>query len=445
VFVSAPWSDPVSAAGYLSGLSGYEGSGVIEDPSTRRIEAITAALGSPNRRFPAIHITGTNGKGSTSAMITALLRSSGRRVGTYTSPHLSAITERVMLDDKPVSEEWFAAALGSVAWMSQRLGITPTWFEAVTAAAFVVFGDAGIDVAVVEVGMLGRWDATNIVNSSVSVVTNVELDHTEFAGGSRWHVAQEKAGIIRPGTTLVLGETDPDLLPIFASRRPSEIVQLGVNVSAAHRRLSPTGSQVDLITPWGAHAAVSITMLGEHQCRNAALALAAAESFLHAPIADHTVRHALASVHVSGRAEILHAHDPVVVVDGAHNAAAARALRATLDEHLPVLGPRILVCATSGDRRPDEFLTAFDAQDFDLVIGTEVRQSQSPSAEQVVTAAQRLPVAAVAHGEIETAALHAITAADTNGLVVIAGSLYLVAAARTAVAAVMQRREPQIR
>jgi dihydrofolate synthase/folylpolyglutamate synthase len=445
VFASAPWSDPVSAAGYLSGLTGYEASGVIEDPSTRRIEAITAALGSPNRHFPAIHITGTNGKGSTSAMITTLLRSSGLRVGTYTSPHLSTVTERVTLDEKPVSEQRFAEALGSVAWMSQRLGVTPTWFEAVTAAAFVVFANAGVDAAVVEVGMLGRWDATNIVDSSVSVITNVELDHTEFAGDSRRHVAMEKAGIIRPGSTLVLGETDPDLLPVFVAQRPGEILQLGVGVLAHRRQSSPTGSLVDLTTPWGEYKAVPINMLGEHQCRNAALALAAAESFLHAPIGDHKVHEALGAVKIAGRAEVLQARNPVVVVDGAHNVAAARALRTTLDEHLPVLGPRILVCATSGNRQPEQFLTAFDAQDFDLVIGTEVCQSRSPSAEQMVTAARRLRVSAVAHRGVEAAVHHAITSAGIDGLVVIAGSLYLIAAARTAVATAVAGREPQDR
>jgi dihydrofolate synthase/folylpolyglutamate synthase len=443
VFASAQWSDPVSAAGYLSGLTGYEASGVIEDPSTRRIEAITAALGSPNRRFPTIHVTGTNGKGSTSAMITSLLRGSGLRVGTYTSPHLSTVTERVALDEKPVSEERFAEALGSVAWMSQRLGVTPTWFEAVTAAAFVVFADADVDAAVVEVGMLGRWDATNIVDSSVSVITNVELDHTEFAGDSRRHVAVEKAGIIRPGTTLVLGETDPDLLPVFAARRPSEILKLGVDVAAVRRRPSPTGSLIDLITPWGEHTAVPINMLGEHQCRNAALALAAAESFLHAPIADHMVHHALAAVHVTGRTEVLLARNPVVVLDGAHNAAAARALRTTLDEHPSVLGPRILVCATSGNRQPEQFLAAFGAQDFDLVIGTEVCQPRSPSADQVVAAARRLRIAALAHSEVKAAVHQGITSAGVDGLVVIAGSLYLIAAARTAVATVVAGREPQ--
>jgi dihydrofolate synthase/folylpolyglutamate synthase len=255
----------------------------------------------------------------------------------------------------------------------------------------------------------------------------------------------EKAGIIRPGTTLVLGETDPDLLPIFAAQLPGEILQLGVDVAAVHRRPSPTGSLVDLITPWGEHTAVPINMLGEHQCRNAALALAAAESFLHARIADHTVHHVLAAVHVTGRAEVLHARNPVVVVDGAHNAAAARALRTTLDEHLPVLRPRILVCATSGDRQPERFLTAFDAQDFDLVIGTEVCQSRSSSAEQMVTAARRLRVSAVAHREVGAAVHHAITSAGAEGLVVIAGSLYLIAAARTAVATAVAGREPQDR
>lgn len=236
---SLPWTDPVSADEYLAGLTGYEVSGMIREPSTRRIEAIATALGSPNHRFPSIHITGTNGKGSTSAMATKLLRSQGLRVGTYTSPHLSEVTERIAIDEKPVSDQQFAEALGAVAWMSRRIGVTPSWFEAVTAAAFTIFADTGIDAAVVEVGMLGRWDATNILNSTVAVITNVELDHTEFAGHTRMHIAMEKAGIVHPGTTLVLGETDPKLLPIFAAQRPRQLLQLGVDITATDRQRSP--------------------------------------------------------------------------------------------------------------------------------------------------------------------------------------------------------------
>ena len=432
---SHPWSDPVSATEYLAGLSGYEVSGVIEDPGTRRITAITDAMGAPNRRFPAVHITGTNGKGSTSAMTTKLLRSQGLRVGTYTSPHLSDVTERIAVDENPVSAEYFAGALGRVAWMSRRIGVTPTWFEAVTAAAFAVFADARVDAAVVEVGMLGRWDATNILDSTVAVVTNVDLDHTEFAGPSRMHIAMEKAGIVRPGTTLVLGETDPEVLPVFLTQKPGRLLQLGVDISVAHRRRSTAGSTVDLTTPWGVHRAVPINLLGAHQTRNAALALAAAQAFLESPIDTAAVQHALGAVHLNGRAEVLRGAEPVIIVDGAHNGAAGRALRDTLDEYFPTPRRRVLVCAASGSRDPSEFLGGIGVEDFDLVIATQVYSMTSASAESVAAAARRSGALAMANPDVGTALRNAVTAAGTDGLVVVAGSLYLVAPARAGVAA----------
>jgi dihydrofolate synthase / folylpolyglutamate synthase len=432
---SLPWSDPVSATEYLAGLSGYEVSGMIEDPGTRRIAAITDGLGTPNRRFPSVHITGTNGKGSTSAMTTKLLRSQGLRVGTYTSPHLSDVTERIAVDENPVSPEQFAEALGWVAWMARRIGVTPTWFEAITAAAFAVFADARVDAAVVEVGMLGRWDATNILDSTVAVVTNVELDHTEFAGPSRMHVAMEKAGIVRPGMTLVLGETDPDVMPIFVAQRPGRLLQLGVDISVTGRRRSSAGSTIDLTTPLGVHPAVPINLLGAHQCRNAALALAAAESFLESPIDTAAVRGALGAVCLRGRAELLRGAEPFIIVDGAHNRAAARALRDTLDEYFPTPTRRVLVCATSGCRDPSEFLGGVGVADFDLVIATQLCSSRSAPAESVATAARRFGVPAMARLDVGMALRNAVTSAGADGLVVVAGSLYLVAPARASVAA----------
>ena len=434
VHSSLPWSDPASAAEYLGGLAGYESTGAIVDPGTRRIEAITAGLGSPNRRFPSVHITGTNGKGSTTAMTTRLLRSQGLRVGTYTSPHLSDVTERIAVDEKPISAEQFAASLGNVAWMARRVGVTPSWFEAVTAAAFTVFADARVDAAVVEVGMLGRWDATNIVNSTVAVITNVELDHTDFAGPSRAHIAAEKAGIIRREATLILGETDPDLLPIFNAQHPRRVLKLGVDIGVMHRLRSAAGSTVDLTTPWGVHRSVPINLLGAHQCSNAALAVAAAEAFIDAPIDTATVNRAMGAVRMPGRAEIVWAADPVIVVDGAHNHAGARALRDTVDEYFPTLRRRVLVCAASGSREPADFLHGIGACDFDLVIATEAGSPRSVSAESIAAAVRSTGAATITHPDVGQALRSAVAAAGADGLVVAAGSLYLVSAVRAAVA-----------
>ncbi len=435
VHSSLPWSDPASAAEYLDGLTGYEKTGVVSERGTRRIEAITSGLGSPNRKFPSIHITGTNGKGSTSAMLTKLLRSQGLRVGTYTSPHLSDVSERVAVDERPVSAPRFAEALGAVAWMARRVGVTPSWFEAVTAAAFTVFAESRIEAAVVEVGMLGRWDATNIINSTVAVITNIELDHTEYTGPRRIDIAIEKAGIIRPDATLVLGETDPELLPIFLAQRPRRLLQMGADISVTHRQRTSVGSTVDLTTPWGVHCKVSVNLLGAHQCRNAALALTAAESFLDSPLEAAAVRDALGSVRIDGRAEVVRRGGPVIIVDGAHNRAAARGLRDTIVEYFPDPRPRVLVCAISGTRDPAEFLGGIGAGDFDLVVATEVFSSASAAAESVATAARHAGAAATTIRDIIAALRNAITSAGADGLVVVAGSLYLVGPARDALTA----------
>jgi dihydrofolate synthase/folylpolyglutamate synthase len=420
---------------YLDGLTGYESTGVIAEPGTGRVERITAALGSPNRRYPAVHITGTNGKGSTSALITRLLRGQGLRVGTYTSPHLRQVTERVAIDEQPVTEAQFAAGLGKVAWACRRAGVTPSWFEAVTAAGFVLFADARVDVAVVEVGMLGRWDATNVVDSSVAVVTNVELDHADIAGPTRMHIAAEKAGIVRSNTTLVLGDIDTALLPVFLAQRPHRILRMGSDISVSGRRPTPTGSTVDLRTPYGSHANVPITLLGEHQCSNAALALAATEAFLGAQVDTESVRRAFDGVQLGGRAEILCDAGPCVLLDAAHNRAAAAQLRTTLDEYFGRARPRVLVCAVSGMRDPAEFLHGIGAHDFDLVVATEPEAARMTSAESVVAAARRLTPAAISVPDPALALRHAMSAAGEDGLVVVTGSLYLLEPVRRAFAA----------
>jgi dihydrofolate synthase/folylpolyglutamate synthase len=424
----------------LAGLTGYEKTGAIPDPGTRRIEAITAGLGSPNRRFPAVHVTGTNGKGSTTAMTARLLRSQGLLVGTYTSPHLSEVNERIVIDEKPVSAEQFADALGNVAWMARRIGVTPSWFEAVTAAAFAVFAGADVDAAVVEVGMLGRWDATNIIDSTVAVITNVELDHTDFAGPSRRHIAAEKAGIIRREATLILGETDPELLPIFGAQHPRELLRLGAEIGATNRRRTKAGSTVDLATPWGVHRSVPVNLLGAHQCSNAALAVAAAEAFLDSPIDTATVNRAMGGVRMPGRAELLRAEGPVVVVDGAHNHAAARALRDTVDEYFPSVRRRVLVCASTGNREPADFLHGIGACDFDVVIATEAGSPRSAAAESIAAAVRPTCADAITQADVGQALRSAVSAAGTDGLVVVAGSLYLVSAARAAVEALPTSR-----
>lgn len=241
-----------SPLAYLDSLANFERTGQLTSTTTSRVAVLVAELGHPERSYPVIHVTGTNGKGSTTAMIAGLLASRGARVGTYTSPHLDRLAERITISGQPVEDRELAEGVGQVAAAALRSGVTPTWFEAVTASAFWLLAARQVDAAVIEVGMLGRWDATNVVNGSVSVVTNVQLDHTDVAGPIRASIASEKADIVKPGSTLILGERDPELRPLFEAERPGRILTLGSEMSWRNRTATESGSIVDLVNPWGA-------------------------------------------------------------------------------------------------------------------------------------------------------------------------------------------------
>ena len=194
----------------------------LQAPNPERMRRLALLMGDPQNAQPAVHLTGTNGKTSTARALSQLFISMGLKVGTFTSPHLERINERIMVGLEPISDEDLAEVLTDLASLEALMGEVgrPTWFELLTAAAFRYFADRPVDVAVVEVGMGGRWDATNIADGVVSIVTNVDLDHTELLGPTREHIAAEKAGIVKPGATLVLSETDPALYDIFASEAP---------------------------------------------------------------------------------------------------------------------------------------------------------------------------------------------------------------------------------
>ncbi|HET6966337.1 MAG TPA: Mur ligase family protein, partial [Acidimicrobiales bacterium] len=192
-------------------------------PDLSRMHALMDLLGHPEHAAPVIHVTGTNGKTSTARCLTSLLTAKGLRVGTFTSPHLSDINERIATDGQPIGDDELRSLLGSLADFEDLLGARLTWFELMTAAAFMHFADRPVDVTVLEVGMGGRWDATNVASASVAVVTNVGLDHVEFLGPTRADIAAEKAGIIERQSALILGETSDELRPIFEAEQPATL------------------------------------------------------------------------------------------------------------------------------------------------------------------------------------------------------------------------------
>jgi dihydrofolate synthase/folylpolyglutamate synthase len=401
----------------------------VEGLKLDNMRELCRVLGDPQHDQPAVHVTGTNGKGSVARMVTALLGAHDLTVGTYLSPHLQTINERISRNGEPIADDALAAVLTDLASIETLLAHTPSYFELLTAAALRWFSDEAVAAAVVEVGLLGRWDATNVVDGVVAVLTNVGRDHTDGVGDWRRRVAEEKAGIVKPGATFVLGETEPSLEPVFQSTPAKVIWRRGTDFGCATNRLAVGGRVLDLRTPGGAYDDVFLDLHGEHQGDNAAIALAAAEAFFDRPLQDELVREAFAAVRNPGRFEVVQ-RDPLVVLDGAHNVEGARALAATLDEGFAVTGVRRLVVGVLDGRSPSELLEALGAAAAAEVVCC------TPDSPRALPAADLADLVVALGGtprvvpDVRAAVACAIDASAPGDAVIVTGSLYTVGAAR---------------
>ena len=418
------------ALAYLDAHASYEKTGRITSPSIERITRLAAAMGDPQHACPVIHITGTNGKGSTARLVTALLVESGLSVGTYTSPHLERINERIARNLEPVDDETLAALIGDVAGAEGAIHVDPSYFEIVTAAAFRWFADVAVDVAVVEVGLLGRYDATNVADGTVAVVTNVGQDHTDFEGDWRRRIAHEKAGIIKPGSTLVLGETDPDLREVFLAEHPAASAIRDEDFAAERNDTAVGGRVLDVRTPTGVYEEVFLSLHGAHQGDNAAVALTAAEAFFARGLDQRIVAEAFAAIAVPGRFEVV-GRNPLVVLDGAHNPDGAAALAATLADDFDVAGRRVFVVGALAPREPSVLLDALGVDDGTVVVACTPPSPRAHPATDVAVAAEALGAEAVAVPDIPAAVDRALDLAREDDAVVVTGSLYVVGPART--------------
>ena len=407
--------------------------GSVGGLSHERMRALTAVLDEPQSRYPVIHITGTNGKGSTARIITALLAETGLSVGTYSSPHLRRLNERITRNYEPISDLELAEVLTDLAGLAPLAEVDPSWFELVTAAAFRWFSETAIDVAVIEVGMLGRYDATNVADGDVAVVTNVGPDHTDFVGDWRRAIAEEKAGIIKADATVIVGETDPDLLKVFTDQAAvagaREVWARGDEWACEENLLAVGGRLLDLRTQGGTVEEAFLPLHGAHQGDNAACALAAVEAFLGAPLHVDVVRDAFLKVTNPGRFEIAQ-REPLVVLDGAHNAAGAAVAAETLAADFEVPGGRILIVGLLAPRDPASILEALDAATADLVIACTPSSPRGIPASEVAVAAAGLGVTAEVVPDVGRAVARAIDRAGSDDAVLITGSLYVVGAAR---------------
>ena len=400
-------------------------------PTLERIRALLDLLGSPEQEFPVIHLTGTNGKTSTSRMISGLLEALGLSVGRYTSPNLERVNERLAWNDELVADDDLDDLLRLIAMVEPSLPEPPSYFEILTAAAFRWFADLAVDVAVVEVGLGGTWDATNVVDAAVAVITNVAVDHVEYLGTTREQIAAEKAGIVKSGTTLVLGETDPDLEPFFLAHEPARVLRRDRDFAVLAQSLALGGRVVDLSSPEGSYPDVYLPLHGRHQADNAAIALAAAEAFVGAPLPPTVVADGFASVRSPGRLEVVGRH-PLVLLDGAHNVAGARALRAALDEEFAAAS-RTLVVGLLQEKEPHEMLTALGLDDATRLVCCRPPSPRALDPSLVAHAAQELGFAPE-HIEVSDSVRDAIGVAlmstPEDGQIVVTGSLYTVGAAR---------------
>lgn len=423
----------------------------------QRMMRLLDALGRPEAGLPVLHVTGTNGKGSTSAVLAALLRAEGMSVGLYTSPHLSAFEERIQVDGQPIPRADVARLLGRVRDAVDELiggGMEhPTEFEAITALGWMYFAERRVERVVLEVGLGGRHDATNAIPPPLcSVITGLALDHTDRLGDTIAEIAWDKAGIIKPETPAVVAGPG-DALSLFAAVARDLDAPLWTvgevdrpdgrrfDVTWRLRRASMRGCEFDLEGPWGRYSGLQVPLLGRHQAGNAAVAVAgwhaAASARADARRLDRerVVRRGLAAVRWPGRLEPI-GDAPLVLLDGAHNPDGAAALAAACRELLPGRTVR-LVCAVLADKAAESILAEL------LPVAAEVFATQVDSlralpaadlsalAKRVVERASpaRRPPVHVLPQPID-AVQAAVHSAGTEGVVLVAGSLYLVGAVR---------------
>lgn len=410
-------------------LDDHIGLGV--QPGLERISAFLETMGDPQLDIPVIHITGTNGKTSTSRLVTAILRSHGLKVGTFTSPHLQRIEERFSIDGSALSANDFAQAVSDVKAFVDVFDQDLTYFELTAAVAFTAFANAAVEVAVVEVGLGGRLDATNVVHSQVSVITTVGLEHTEYLGDTIHSVATEKAAIINEDSSVVTGDIGPAAEgPVTA--RVAEVgaqwKRLGPDYRVDSRELSVTGWLVYVTGIHGTYPDVELALHGSYQTTNFATAIAACEEFFGRALDLDALRDAASAVENPGRLEVV-GQEPLILLDGAHNVDGMRALGAALVEEFPDR-QWVIVLGVLGDKKLDGMLEAL-APIADRVIGVAADNERARPSEEIAAAAERQGVPVSTAESVQAGVAMAKKLAEPAGAVLVTGSLYTVGEARS--------------
>ena len=411
-------------------------------PSQARVQALCDLLGSPERSCPVILVAGTNGKGSTAAMIDSLLRALGLRVGRFSSPHLVNLTERITIDGEPIADEVFDELVENVAPLVKLVdeqaidGIAMTFFEVMTALAYAAFADAPVNVAVVEVGMGGEWDATNVTDAAVAVVAPIDFDHTAILGSTLAEIAAEKAGIIKAGSRAVLAAQQPEAASVLLARCAdvgAEVRREGMEFGLIDRVPAIGGQVLRLETSEGPLGDLVLPLFGAHMARNAALAVAAVEAFVGSPLPADVIAEGLEQVTAPARLEIVR-RSPTVVLDTCHNPHGARATIDGITEAFD-FAPLIGVVAMMADKDVSGVLAVFAEAMTTVVTTTIANTARALSADALgglaaeVFGEERVRVAPSMALAIEEAVRLADEAGAGAG-VLIAGSVYAAGEAR---------------
>ena len=441
----APAAAPADPFGWLATRVDFERTPPRAAPAAfglARMRRLLAAVGNPHHALPVVHVAGTKGKGSTVAMLTAILEEAGLRTGRYMSPHVHGVEERICIDGRPIAPADLAAACDVVrpavealdAAAARRGGAGPTWFEIVTALAFVHFARARVEIAVLETGLGGRLDATNVARPLLSVITSISFDHMGLLGRTIARIAGEKAGIIKRGRAVVSGARQPSARKVIAAtalRRRARLVQLGPDFTARYE--PPAGS-----TPLAAGSVVvtcsaaaprtyRLALAGRHQADNAALAVMAARELVAAgwPVDEAAIARGLARASLPARIEVI-AKRPLVVVDAAHNVASMESLLETVGPALAGRRPRVLVFAVSRDKQIEEMLAVARGVFEQVVVTRYLNNPRAAPLDRLIAAcrAARLPAPHVAPSPPEALRL-ARRLAGPGGSVVVAGSFFL--------------------
>ncbi len=414
--------------------------GATENLSLAPMVELLGLLGDPHQAYRTIHITGTNGKGSTANYVTRLLAATDLSVGLYTSPNLERINERIVWDGQWIADEDLARILTLLREVLPLMELSPSRFELLTAAAFVYFAEVGADVAVIEVGLLGRFDATNVIDADVAVITNIGKDHTDGVGDWRRKIAEEKAGIIKPGSRVVLGSDFGELRATIDAEPNSGVWQYGVDIEVVSNELGVGGRVVSVTTPVGTYDDIFIPVFGTHQGDNLAAALGAVDAFFDRPLDRDLVEAALLEIELPGRFEVVK-REPTVILDGAHNPDGLLTVKQTLDSSFARVGSWVLVIGFLDGKDPGEMLDSIEAADFDAVIVCEPRWSRAIPATTVAAAARERNIDVEIVVDPAEAFRRARAVSSDDDLVLVTGSMYVVGSVRPVARSVVESDE----